>query len=78
MLIAAGLDQSLLDGCLDNSSAKSGKRLYGTRLYSQQPSREILAPIADQPMVVMAIAEYSSEVKQQLISLSEGDCIIVE
>jgi SAM-dependent methyltransferase len=78
MLIAAGLDQGLLDGCLDNSASKSGKRLYGTRLYSQQPSREILAPSADQPMVVMAIAEYSSEVKQQLTALSEGNCIIVE
>jgi hypothetical protein len=78
MLIAAGLDQSLLNGCLDNSALKSGKRLYGTELYSIQPSREILALVEDQAMVVMAIAEYADEVKQQLRSLSGGKCEIIE
>ena len=42
VLIAAGLDQSLLGGCLYNSGAKSGNRLYGTRLYSQRPSAAVL------------------------------------
>jgi hypothetical protein len=78
MLIAAGLDQTLLDGCLDNSLAKSGKRLYGTRLYSQRPSAAILNLSSVRPMVVMAIAEYASEVKGQIASLSAGNCIIVD
>lgn len=77
MLIAAGLHSDLLVGCLDNSPAKSGKRLYGTNLYSSVPSREILSGQAEASMVVMAVAEYADEIERQLMSLSEGTCTVV-
>ncbi len=78
MLIAAGLDQTLLDGCLDNSEAKNGKRLYGTTLHSKLPSLALPTVNTGTPLVVMAIAEYATEVKTQLATLSEGNCLLVE
>lgn len=67
MLIAAGVQEKMLQGCLDNSLLKIGKRLYGTNLKVYSPS-EIIKK--DQPMTVVgAVAQYKDEIIDQFLSL---------
>lgn len=67
MLIAAGVQENLLQGCLDNSTLKSGKRLYGTSLNVLIPNQ--VTKENKQIKVVGAVAQYKNEINDQFLSL---------
>jgi len=69
-LIAFGLDTQRLTYCLDNSSSKRGKRLYGTPLVSYKPEEKLIQGKVQ--MVVGSIAGYEAEVRAQLSSLNSN------
>lgn len=63
LLISMGLDTERISGVLDNSSAKVGQTLYGTKLKVESPG--ILAGIKD-PTVICQMGPYTDEISRQL------------
>jgi hypothetical protein len=82
MLLAAGLDERLLDGCLDNSPLKWEKRLYGTNLHVSSPEVALKAPPTSdgsryRPLVLLAAGAYQEEIQRQLEELTRGTVLVV-
>jgi hypothetical protein len=67
ILLAAGVKEEMLKGCLDNSQFKIGKRLYGTNLMVRSPI-EVLKE-SKKILVVGAVAQYKDEILDQFKSL---------
>jgi len=66
-LLSLGLNQIIIQGILDNSEAKQGKRLYGSRALTYAPDA-----IKDftQVNVVLRVSHYQNEIKRQLQSIN--------
>jgi SAM-dependent methyltransferase len=72
-LLAFGLNQNKIEGILDNSQLKIGKRLYGTNLRVFDPKI-----IANQKVgVVMKVSSYRNEIINQLVKINP-DVVIFE
>lgn len=65
-LINFGLSADQIDGILDNSQNKQGKRLYGTDLNVMKP--EVIAQ--GKAMVILKAGQYQKEVESQIRSIS--------
>lgn len=74
-LIAFGLDITRAVGVLDNSPAKQGKRLYGTRFTVVSPAA---LRDAKTPTVVLCVANYADEIKDGIIQNHNPKTIFVE
>jgi hypothetical protein len=61
-LLAFNLDQNKIEGILDNSSLKIGKRLYGTNLTVFEP--KIIAN--ENVGVILKVGTYRNEIIEQL------------
>jgi 2-polyprenyl-3-methyl-5-hydroxy-6-metoxy-1,4-benzoquinol methylase len=72
-LIAFGLDTSRIKGILDNSTEKNNKKLYGTDLCVYFP--DVIEPI-DKVCVILKVASYHNEIKEQLIKINPNVNII--
>lgn len=66
-LLSLGLNKIVIQGILDNSSAKQGQRLYGSKALTYAPSA-----IKDLPEVnvVLRVSHYQNEIKRQLQSIN--------
>ncbi|TPV95178.1 MAG: methyltransferase domain-containing protein [Myxococcales bacterium FL481] len=62
-LLAFGLREDRFEAVLDNGPGKIGKRLYGTRLWTQSP--KVLAG-QDNAMVVLKAGAYDSEIRTDI------------
>ena len=63
-LLKFGLDESLFSSILDNDKCKIGNRLYGTGLQISSPT--ILKEL-ESPLVVLKAAQYTEEIKNDII-----------
>lgn len=72
-LIAAGLNESRLQGILDNSTLKSGQRLYGTKSKVMKP--EVVVPY-DKVQIILKASHYQEEIKKQLKKLNRRVIIL--
>ena len=72
-LLAFGLDRTKLEGLLDNSKLKAGRRMYGTNFVVNLPE-----VICDKPRVgvVITVPPYRDEIVNQLMSLNPSTTII--
>jgi len=73
-LISAGLDLSKVTCILDNNRAKQGLRLYGSQLTVRPP--EVIVD-DDQPHVIVRMANYQTEVEQQLRELTDDRVVLL-
>ena len=66
-LLSLGLNKIVIQGILDNSAAKQGKRLYGSKALTYAPDA-----IKDLPEVnvVLRVSHYQNEIKKQLQSIN--------
>ena len=67
-LVNFGLNTARLNGILDNSDVKNGKRLYGTRLYISK--QDMLSEIQS-PMVILKAGQYQEEIRMQLLNIND-------
>lgn len=74
-LIYFGLDTANIKCILDNDAMKQGKRLYGTSLNISSP--KILANEM-KPVVILKAANYTDEIKQDIIRNINADTIFLE
>jgi predicted SAM-dependent methyltransferase len=65
-LVALGLDLTKINGLLDNSKFKQGKRLYGTNLKVSDPKD---LSERDNLGIILPMGNYESEVTEQLMEL---------
>jgi hypothetical protein len=63
-LLAYGLNADKINGIIDNSSLKEGKRLYGTKFISQKTS--ILKEI-ENPVVIVRVGIQNDEIKKDIL-----------
>lgn len=68
-LLYSGLGSHHFSGVLDNSKAKQGNRLYGTRLQVFNP--EILHDL-ESPVVVVLTTHYQKEIEDQLLRINRN------
>lgn len=73
-LVYLGVPERRVVAVLDNSSAKQGKRLYGTSLSVGSP--ELLRDRRS-PLVVLKAGQYQDEVRRQLLEINPS-CRLVE
>lgn len=71
-LINFGLMTNKIDGIIDNSINKKGKRLYGTDLYVMSPN----VVKENNTMVIIKAGQYQFEIESQLKQISESVKII--
>ena len=74
-LIVFGLDTQRVCGILDNDVSKQGKRLYGTNLMVYSP--KVLAN-EDTPVVILKVASYAEEIKEDIVKHINKRTIFVE
>lgn len=74
-LIAFGLDTSRIVGILDNDPAKQGKRLYGSGLRVFSP--EVLRN-AENVSVVLRAGVYTEEIRDDIVTNINPECLFVE
>ena len=72
-LLALGLAEQRFTALLDNSAAKQGRRLYGTRL-TVQPATALLA--ARKPLVILNGGAHDAEIAAGLKALRADICIV--
>jgi len=71
-LLSFGLDENKIDGILDNSSLKIGKRLYGSQLDVFHPNK-----IKDEKcIVILKVGSYHDEIAQQLREINPSVIIL--
>jgi len=71
-LLAFDLETDGINCILDNSPLKHNKRLYGSRLVVRKPQDVLTSNGSDEEertVVVLKVAGYFDEIKEQLISL---------
>jgi len=73
ILLRLGLDESNLEGILDNAESKRDKRLYGSELMVDSPS--IIKDI-ESPYVVLRAGAYNAEITKQLKHINPDVVII--
>jgi 2-polyprenyl-3-methyl-5-hydroxy-6-metoxy-1,4-benzoquinol methylase len=72
-LLLKGVNQDDCAAILDNSVAKQGKRLYGTKLKVAHPEsieKEI------RPVVALIASQYQQEIRDQLLSINPGTILV--
>ena len=73
ILLTSGLKEKYVNGILDNSVGKQGKRLYGTRLGVYSP---LVLKAHETPIVILRAGKYNDEIKQQLQTINPSTIII--
>jgi C-methyltransferase C-terminal domain/Methyltransferase domain len=68
-LLSMGLDESKIVAVLDNSQAKQGRRLYGSKLMCYSP--EALAHVKD-AVVILQAGQYTEEIRSQILEINSG------
>jgi hypothetical protein len=68
-LLSMGLDESKIVAVLDNSQAKQGRRLYGSKLLCYSP--EALAHVKD-AIVILQAGQYTEEIRNQILEINPG------
>lgn len=66
-LISLGLNQSSIEGVLDNANSKHGKRVYGTRLWVYDPA---IIQEKVRVRVILKTGHYQEEIRNQLLQLN--------
>lgn len=74
-LLSFGLDRSKIECILDNSTAKQGKRLYGTDLTVQSP--HILKDLVN-PVIVLRTGVFNTEIKQDILTNINPTAVFLE
>ena len=74
-LLCFGLNQTKIEAILDNSKAKQGKRLYGTRFFVQSPC---VLRDQDKPIVILKAGIYNEEIKKNIVSNANKNVIFWE
>lgn len=74
-LFAFGLDPDKFICVLDNDPNKIGRRLYGTNLFVRSP--KILAGV-EKPMVVLKVAQFSDEIKNDILTNINSETRFIE
>lgn len=74
-LICNGLDVSKIQGILDNDTNKQGKRLSGTSLTVYPP--QVLKGL-QKPVVILKVATYADEIKEDIINNMNNTVIFWE
>ena len=69
-----GLKENRINGIIDNSKEKNGKRLYGSSLIVKNPS--IIGSASGEVMAVVKGGQYQNEIESQLLELNKNVYII--
>jgi len=73
LLLSLGVKESNIEGILDNSKEKIGKKLYGTNLQVHSP--EVLAN--RQAYVICHMGAYTDEIKKDILENINGEIIFL-
>lgn len=74
-LLSFGLDRSKIECILDNSTAKQGKRLYGTDLEVISP--QVLKGL-NNPVIVLRTGVFNQEIKQDILTNINSTAVFLE
>lgn len=74
-LLAFGLDSSRINCIIDNSPAKANKRLYGTQLFTKNPSCLIGKT---SPLIILRGGVFATEIKNAITKQFAPDAIFLE